>query len=137
MAAPARYSGWMIIMASLGWARACPTCVMDHGAADLVSGVEVSGNVSLPTTIRDQTSPNPRRPCRRFYNQQHQFYVGGDLHERTLYLHVLDAQGKTCFEANLPANPDDDRTFLRYERGNPLGAAGPLRKPVGASPIAN
>src|SRR3954471_8918213 len=42
----------------------------------------------------------------RFYTQQHRFYCGGDLHARTLYLHVLDAEGQTCFEANLPARPD-------------------------------
>jgi transposase len=44
------------------------------------------------------------------YKQQHAFYVGVDLHARTLYIHVLDAQGKTVFEANLPANPE---AFLR------------------------
>jgi len=41
----------------------------------------------------------------RFYNQPHQYYCGGDLHARSLYLHVLDSQGKTCFEKNLPACP--------------------------------
>ena len=41
----------------------------------------------------------------RFYNQPHQYYCGGDLHARTLYLHVLDAHGATRFEKNLPANP--------------------------------
>ena len=41
----------------------------------------------------------------RFYNQPHQHYCGGDLHARTLFLHILDAQGKTCFEQNLPASP--------------------------------
>jgi hypothetical protein len=40
-------------------------------------------------------------------------------------------------ESNLPINPEDARTFLRYERGNPLGAVGPLKKAVGAAPIAN
>ena len=29
----------------------------------------------------------------RFYNQPHQYYCGGDLHARTLYLHVLDCAG--------------------------------------------
>ena len=42
----------------------------------------------------------------RFYNQPHRFYAGGDLHARTLYLHVLDDQGRTRFEKNRPANPD-------------------------------
>jgi transposase len=42
----------------------------------------------------------------RFYQQPHRFYAGGDLHARNLYLHVLDDQGLTRFERNLPANPD-------------------------------
>ena len=41
----------------------------------------------------------------KFYNHQHQYYCGGDLHARSLYLHVLDAVGKTVFEKNLPASP--------------------------------
>ena len=41
----------------------------------------------------------------RFYNRPHRFYAGGDLHARTLYLHILDDQGQTRFEANLPADP--------------------------------
>lgn len=42
----------------------------------------------------------------RFYDRQHQYYAGVDLHARTLYLHVLDHHGKSRFEANLPAGPD-------------------------------
>lgn len=42
----------------------------------------------------------------RFYNQPHRFYAGGDLHARSLYLHILDDQGKTRFDKNLPANPE-------------------------------
>lgn len=41
----------------------------------------------------------------RFYNTQLQYYCGGDLHARTLFLHILDSQGKTCYEKNLPASP--------------------------------
>jgi hypothetical protein len=43
----------------------------------------------------------------RFYNQQHRFYCGVDLHARTLSLHVLDAQGQTALAKTLPADPDD------------------------------
>jgi transposase len=42
----------------------------------------------------------------RFYNQPHRFYAGGDLHARSLYLHVLDDTGRTRFERNLPASPE-------------------------------
>jgi transposase len=41
----------------------------------------------------------------RFYNQQHRFYCGVDLHARTLSLHVLDAQGQTLLAKTIPANP--------------------------------
>ena len=52
----------------------------------------------------------------RFYNRPHRFYAGGDLHARTLYLHILDDQGNSRFEANLPANPE---TFpIRWRRTN-------------------
>jgi transposase len=42
----------------------------------------------------------------RYYSQPHRFYCGGDLHARTLYLHVLDADGRTRLDQNLPARPD-------------------------------
>jgi transposase len=42
----------------------------------------------------------------RFYNQQHRFYAGVDLHARTLSVHVLDAQGSTALAKTLPASPD-------------------------------
>ena len=42
----------------------------------------------------------------RFYNQQHRFYCGVDLHARTLSLHVLDAQGKALLAQTLAARPD-------------------------------
>jgi transposase len=41
----------------------------------------------------------------RFYTRRHRFYAGGDLHARALYLHVLDADGRTRFDRNLPARP--------------------------------
>jgi transposase len=46
----------------------------------------------------------------RFYNQQHRFYAGVDLHARTLYLCVLDQAGTTVFHQNLKADP---ATFLQ------------------------
>lgn len=42
----------------------------------------------------------------RLYTQQHRFYAGVDLHARSLYAHVLDHQGQTVFERDLPACPD-------------------------------
>jgi transposase len=41
----------------------------------------------------------------RCYTGQHRFYAGVDLHARTMYTHVLDANGKTVFERDLPTDP--------------------------------
>jgi transposase len=46
----------------------------------------------------------------RFYNQQHRFYCGVDLHARTLSLCILDSAGAIVLHQTLPASPD---TFLR------------------------
>src|SRR5262249_36695332 len=43
----------------------------------------------------------------RFYNQQHRFYCGVDLHARTLSLCVLDANGAIALQRTLDAGPDD------------------------------
>ena len=42
----------------------------------------------------------------RFYTQQHRFYCGVDLHARTMYLCILDADGQVVFDKNLPARAD-------------------------------
>jgi transposase len=41
----------------------------------------------------------------RFYNQQHRFYCGVDLHARTMYLCIVDANGQVVFDKNLAAEP--------------------------------
>jgi transposase len=42
----------------------------------------------------------------RCYTGQHRFYAGIDLHARSMYIHILDHQGKTVFAKDLPAEPD-------------------------------
>jgi transposase len=42
----------------------------------------------------------------RFYNTQHRYYCGIDLHARSLYACVLDQAGETLVHRNLPAEPD-------------------------------
>ena len=42
----------------------------------------------------------------RFYEGQHGFYAGVDLHARTLHLCILDARGKVVKDVNIAANPD-------------------------------
>ena len=46
----------------------------------------------------------------RFYNQPHRFYCGVDLHARTMYLCIRDANGQVVFDKNLAAQPD---SFLK------------------------
>lgn len=40
----------------------------------------------------------------RFYNQQHRFYAGIDLHARTMHVCVLDAAGAVVLDRNLPCH---------------------------------
>jgi transposase len=42
----------------------------------------------------------------RFYDQQHRFYCGVDLHARTMYLCILDHHGRVVYDKNLAAEPD-------------------------------
>src|SRR5262245_65829253 len=42
----------------------------------------------------------------RFYDRQHGFYAGVDLHARTLHLCVLDSAGSVVCDVNLPCRPD-------------------------------
>jgi hypothetical protein len=37
----------------------------------------------------------------RCYTNQHRFYAGVDLHARSMFTHVLDANGKTVFAKDL------------------------------------
>ena len=52
----------------------------------------------------------------RFYKQHHRFYAGGDLHARTLYLHVLDDQGHTRFEKNQRRTVPVPEAFAKVKR---------------------
>src|SRR5919201_589733 len=42
----------------------------------------------------------------RFYNQQHRFYCGVDLHARSLSLHALDAEGQSVLAKTIAARPE-------------------------------
>src|SRR5437660_934924 len=46
----------------------------------------------------------------RFYNGQHPFYCGIDLHARSMHLCILDQAGQVVFDRNLSCRPE---TFLR------------------------
>ncbi|QDV32985.1 hypothetical protein ElP_08270 [Tautonia plasticadhaerens] len=42
----------------------------------------------------------------RPYQGQHRAYCGVDLHARTMYLCILDPDGRTLLHRDIPANPD-------------------------------
>jgi transposase len=42
----------------------------------------------------------------RFYQQQHPFYCGIDLHARTMHVCILDQAGKVVFDKSLPCRPE-------------------------------
>jgi transposase len=46
----------------------------------------------------------------RFYTKQHKFYCGIDLHARTMYLCILNQEGKIVLHRDIKTNPD---TFLK------------------------
>src|ERR1700730_14214270 len=59
----------------------------------------------------------------RFYDRQHRFYAGIDLHGRFMHLCILDATGAVVFDKNIPCSPD---AFLdaiaRFRKGLVVGA---------------
>ena len=42
----------------------------------------------------------------RFYNQQHKFYCGIDLHARKMYVCILDQKGRTQLHENINTDPE-------------------------------
>lgn len=48
----------------------------------------------------------------RFYNSQHQYYVGIDLHAREMYICVIDSQGKKVYHKNMAADPGHLKSAL-------------------------
>src|SRR5580692_2834762 len=58
----------------------------------------------------------------RFYKHSHAFYCGVDLHARSMFTHILDHEGNTVFEADLPASPDAFRNAIApYRAGLVVG----------------
>lgn len=42
----------------------------------------------------------------RFYNQQHRYYCGIDLHARKMYVCILDQREKTIVHKNIQTDPE-------------------------------
>jgi len=43
----------------------------------------------------------------RFYTNTHNYYCGIDLHAKTMYLCILDREGKTLLHKNMRSRPED------------------------------
>jgi len=41
----------------------------------------------------------------RFYNQQHKYYYGIDLHARKMYICILNNKGKVLVHQNIKTDP--------------------------------
>jgi len=42
-----------------------------------------------------------------FYNGQHAYYCGVDLHKKTMYVYIINHDGETVFHKNLRTRPDE------------------------------
>ena len=48
----------------------------------------------------------------RFYTKPHKHYCGIDLHARTMFVCIQDAQGKTLLQHNIPTSPTEFRGII-------------------------
>ena len=54
----------------------------------------------------------------RFYKSQHPFYCGVDLHARTMYICVIDNEGKVLLHRKLPSEPQKFLAAIKpYKKG--------------------
>ena len=54
----------------------------------------------------------------RFYQQQHEFYCGVDLHARSMHVCIVDGDGQTKVHKNIEATPDRFLPLIRpYRKG--------------------
>jgi transposase len=54
----------------------------------------------------------------RFYQQQHQFYCGVDLHARSMHVCIVDRDGRVSVHQNIEAYPDRFLPLIRPYREN-------------------
>jgi hypothetical protein len=93
MAAPVSLSRWILFMASIGVGRSLSQLVKRSRVAPVAAWI-FQRSVYLRNHEAGSGRPTPTETMNmRFYNQSHRFYAGGDLHARSLYLHILDDQG--------------------------------------------
>ena len=50
----------------------------------------------------------------RFYKNQHQFYIGIDLHARSMYVCVVNNSGETVFHKNMACSRENLELVTDY-----------------------
>jgi hypothetical protein len=66
-------------------------------------------------TLPLSKNPSEGGGLMRFYNEQHEFYVGIDLHARQMFVCVMDRGGTVLLHRNMPADPTHlDRVVTRF-----------------------
>src|SRR4051812_881561 len=92
----------------LGWAGPVPMVKRVQGLG-LVPAWLVKAYFT-PRLAGSGTGPIPKEAMMRFYQQQHRFYCGIDLHARSMYLCILDQAGTILLHQNFATDP---KTFLQ------------------------
>jgi hypothetical protein len=77
----------------------------------------------IPRLAGSGAGPIPKAAMMRFYNQQHRFYCGVDLHARTMYVCILDQAGTILLHENLASDPKAFRKAIAPYRDGLVVAA--------------
>src|SRR6476619_6822010 len=96
-------SALIIIMASMGWAGSLSQGYT--GSAPKRRPKRGIFRKDAPSNHDAGLSAHAHRKetMMRFYQQQHRFYCGVDLHARCMYLCILDQAGQTLLHRDFPA----------------------------------
>src|SRR3974390_3335632 len=109
--AAVRCSAWILIMSPFGMGWACPNGIWarDRGRCPSVG---FSGSRNSQPRCGLRPGPISKEDMMRFYQQQHRFYCGVDLHARTMYLCIVDQAGAILLHKNLAADPNAFRAAI-------------------------
>src|SRR5262245_14907297 len=98
-----RCNALILIMASAS-GGGCPKvwAMLEPGG----SGLARRSDVRVAHTAKRLHHLHPRRTTMRFYQRQHPFYCGVDLHAKTMHVCIVDQARQIKVHKNLPTRPD-------------------------------
>src|SRR6185503_17429913 len=73
-------------------------------------------SVGLQRWLRAPLHPSSTEATMRFYQQQHEFYCGVDLHARSMHVCIVDREGQTKVHKNIESTPDRFLPLIRPYR---------------------